>query len=1084
MKKKLLSIAAVLAVSGMAFAQGVADILTAEKGYQKITEMPANLDDYYFVIVEHTKQLMISLEQGTNQQNKTWIYRTPVDPATDLKKVWMIESNNNVNNASGYAFRNVQENSKLMQTDNNAGYYFRHNDQASPCGWTQFLFDYTEDGYWTFENGKYPMSSSAGYKGYVGTWSDDPASIGDGSEVAGNKAGENIGQYDLYAILKTSFWDDYLAQNENTFDANVLIVNREFSVANGLGTWSSNTQSKNNGRNTKTGGVFNNTIVYENWNPDPFSGSMSQTIKGLPNGKYELKAAAWREGGTGEVYLFANNDQTSVTTALDGTLNYTVATNVTDHSLIIGLESVNGGCNFMGLGMVTLSYLGAVDVSELTAAFNELKTALTALKGTTSGIDSYIEGALSGYETAPTTESELEAAISALTNAKAVAETILGEYSEFKTLVDNCQNFYNSSDDNSPSESVSTFASAISTAKTAADAVANVGGYADIIETLEAARLTYSVTVVPNDDATLDFTFYVVNPNFDTKDLTGWQSNTGAGNNQYQSGKNGELSGYYENWSGSAYTGEMYQNINNLPAGVYKLRAAAFRDQQVLDEGEQAHEENAVYLFANDKSTLVNSATGAYYEVADVVVADGMLKIGLKSVLAEYRWMGIDNVSLTYERVATDAELVEVLKSKLQTIIDEAETLNDGVNVGSAAFQIPTTAKTALESDITAAETLLASSSITSADLKSHISNLENAMEAYQNVEFNRPAAGDLFKIVMNATGNEEIDQHAITFVYNETADGNYNLQWLYENNANFAQALTISPVDGKKNTYTLSFVNAEGKTIYIGTEASGGYGDRNDRIRASENPDAAVELEMTYISEGVCHLKNIRHGQNLGSTGDKGVFTSNTACDLTIVKAEKATVELAANAGWATLALPFAAEIPAGLKVYTAADVNNTVIELTEESTLKANTPYIVNVTAEQKVSFSGWGLASSATCTSGLLTGVFANTAAPVGSYVLQNQPDVAGVAFYNVVADAQPTVTANHAYLTLSAAGANVRALLLPGSDATGIETVEAADATVDVYSISGVLVRSGVKKSEALNGLAKGIYIVGGVKRTVK
>lgn len=46
------------------------------------------------------------------------------------------------------------------------------------------------------------------------------------------------------------------------------------------------------------------------------------------------------------------------------------------------------------------------------------------------------------------------------------------------------------------------------------------------------------------------------------------------------------------------------------------------------------------------------------------------------------------------------------------------------------------------------------------------------------------------------------------------------------------------------------------------------------------------------------------------------------------------------------------------------------------------------------------------------------------------------------------------------------------------------VSDADAEVDVYSISGVLVRKGVKAGNALNGLQKGIYIVNGVKRAVR
>lgn len=41
----------------------------------------------------------------------------------------------------------------------------------------------------------------------------------------------------------------------------------------------------------------------------------------------------------------------------------------------------------------------------------------------------------------------------------------------------------------------------------------------------------------------------------------------------------------------------------------------------------------------------------------------------------------------------------------------------------------------------------------------------------------------------------------------------------------------------------------------------------------------------------------------------------------------------------------------------------------------------------------------------------------------------------------------------------------------------------NAPVDVYSVSGALIRSNVEPSRALDGLAKGVYIVGG-KKVVK
>ena len=164
-------------------------------------------------------------------------------------------------------------------------------------------------------------------------------------------------------------------------------------------------------------------------------------------------------------------------------------------------------------------------------------------------------------------------------------------------------------------------------------------------------------------------------------------------------------------------------------------------------------------------------------------------------------------------------------------------------------------------------------------------------------------------------------------------------------------------------------------------------------------------------------------------------------------------------------------------MKVYNCGAVDeDNILTLNEVSTIEANVPYIV--AGEQKeYTFTGANIAKENTYTAGLLTGVYAETQAPVGSYVLQNQTD--GVAFYKV-ADVQPTVKANRAYLTLKEeAGVNVRAVYFPNGDADGVESVDAADVMVDVYTMSGIRVRSNVKKSEALNGL-KGVYILKAVK----
>ena len=53
-----------------------------------------------------------------------------------------------------------------------------------------------------------------------------------------------------------------------------------------------------------------------------------------------------------------------------------------------------------------------------------------------------------------------------------------------------------------------------------------------------------------------------------------------------------------------------------------------------------------------------------------------------------------------------------------------------------------------------------------------------------------------------------------------------------------------------------------------------------------------------------------------------------------------------------------------------------------------------------------------------------------------------------------------------------------------DPDAVEMAEAMPATVDVYSVDGMCLRHNVDEGRALQGLSRGIYIVGGRKYLVK
>ncbi len=187
-------------------------------------------------------------------------------------------------------------------------------------------------------------------------------------------------------------------------------------------------------------------------------------------------------------------------------------------------------------------------------------------------------------------------------------------------------------------------------------------------------------------------------------------------------------------------------------------------------------------------------------------------------------------------------------------------------------------------------------------------------------------------------------------------------------------------------------------------------------------------------------------------------------------------------DAGWGTLILPFAADVPTGLTLYAGdaltLDSEGTTITVGEEAeSIEANVPYLVKG-AEGTYSFNGTIPENEDdSYTVGMLTGTLVDMAqddftVDSGQYVLQNHTDGEGLAFYQITSESEGvTLEAYHCYLTSAVAPT---ALHLPGM-ATAIKSVESDVIANDaIYDLSGRRVAKAVK----------GVYIMNGKKVLVK
>lgn len=824
--------------------------------------------------------------------------------------------------------------------------------------------------------------------------------------------------------------------------------------------------------------------------------TISHTVSHLIPGIYEVSGLirVLNEAGgdtPSGATLYANEGSTNAcngepcTNGVYGT--YTVKGTVgTDGVLTFGIKVANANFNWVSFKNFKLQYLGAASIEQLQAILQEKITeANEYVENCPKGIAAIVNAAITQGDSAQPTEESLNAAIAALTQAIALAEETAPVTEAFKTLMATCQGYASHS---SAEESVKqAFQKAMTDAQTALDAATTVEAIQEATQTLQTACETYVLSAEPETGYPFDYTFLMNEAN---NSANGWSKNVTEGNIQNCTYKNsaeknnGDLqkTGFMEAWDGKNYTATITYTRNELPNGHYKVSAYAFTTVN-----------GNTSFTANDKEVKMDNSTALFTNptIEDVIVDEGKLTVGLNTTDAN--WTGITNIQLQYLSKLTDTEASAKAKEALHAKLEEAGSMDTETNVGTEAFQIPETAIDAFDEVFNEANNIYNSSEKVD-EIEAATKALEEAMQALKNPTLNAPKEGELFCIA-NISEGFGYKNNAVSPVYNEAKaeDGEYDLKWYHIVDANYAQALKFTPVEGQKNQYTISFIDEEGNTRYFSTQALAGYMDggnvstRHDRIRATKKAEKALPFEISLAGESVYKLKNTLHGSNIGSTSDDGFFTTNNLSDLSLVKAEKANVPLSITAaGWCTLILPFDAEIPEGFEVYSCTGTEvpvgtSTALVLEKAESIEAHTPYIVKGKDGDTYDFSDYGTALQDQYAAGLMTGTFTQQKAVVNTYVLQNQEGKVG--FYKVIAGSEPTIKPYRAYINADVAEANIVALLLPGIE-TGINGIVAEDALVNVYDLNGILVRENVKLGQALEGLSKGIYIVNGTKKAVK
>lgn len=175
------------------------------------------------------------------------------------------------------------------------------------------------------------------------------------------------------------------------------------------------------------------------------------------------------------------------------------------------------------------------------------------------------------------------------------------------------------------------------------------------------------------------------------------------------------------------------------------------------------------------------------------------------------------------------------------------------------------------------------------------------------------------------------------------------------------------------------------------------------------------------------------------------------------------------AEVGVGTLILPFDASLPQGLDAFVCSSLDGDLLILTEQESIKANTPLIVTG-LPGTYTFVGANVASEKSYSDGILTGVMEQTQVNEG-YVLQNLNGVTG--FYRVNPDKSVEVPAYRCYMNNVAEADCVRIMF---GNETGIGELNATSVSKGkAFDLQG----RRVKKNAA-----RGVYILNGEKVVVK
>lgn len=441
-------------------------------------------------------------------------------------------------------------------------------------------------------------------------------------------------------------------------------------------------------------------------------------------------------------------------------------------------------------------------------------------EGLNAGLMEKVNATLTETENMVGSDEELNSAISMMRTTKTEVEEVLPKLKEIEEYLVSCENVISISTEKRAGVT-DAFKEALKTS--GLESAVTPEDFAGVKTVCENAYIEYILNAVPNQGEFFDYTIFIEGIGNSTN---GWVNEFTGFNKNYQyngaSNKNNGASGlikpgYIEAWNnGVAFTGTLIYTKNNLPTGIYKLSAYAFKNDGAT-----------VNFTANGQTVALQDAGGLYTNpvLENIEVTDGSLTFGLE-MIEKADWIGITNIKLSY------IGLLGI--DKLKVSLEEARTaLQAAFDVAVADRKIGKAMKAKVE-ELMAATGTVDDDAIALTDACSKVIAMTNSLseitEAYAKVG---QQIKDAMMSAMYATVDNPEDKTNYTAAYtkaNTDLEEAVTLETIQVIGTELAEAtktfvLVAYPGNGKTFDYTFMIENPSFETGGLSpwTAANGG---------------------------------------------------------------------------------------------------------------------------------------------------------------------------------------------------------------------------------------------------------------------